>query len=86
MDFEVVPFRDSHGRWHRHILGAASDRSGSPAIWECCHEEASSADCIGFADWGSAIESGWQMVRKFLGQNSQLHWDPTDSMRISKKG
>jgi hypothetical protein len=88
MDFEVIPFRDSHGRWHRHILGTVPDQTNAPVICEGCHDEHSSADCIGFADWDSAIENGWQMVRNLLRTEftSAMEPAPVAKLVVSRAG
>lgn len=48
------PQRGISEHWHRNIFGTVPDQTNAPVICELCHDEHSSADCIGFADWDSS--------------------------------
>lgn len=69
MDFDVNAYRDPRGRWHHQILGPLSLRPGDAPVYEECHNPKATTRCIGFGDFTSAINDGWQRVRIILRQN-----------------
>jgi hypothetical protein len=66
VEFDVTPFRDLHGRWHRNIRLRTGSQMAPPSICARCHVERAGVACIGFDDWDSAAENGWQAVRELL--------------------
>jgi hypothetical protein len=66
MEFDVTPFRDLHGRWHRRIRFKMRGHAGPAAACGGCHEERAGVACMGFQDWDAAAEDGWRAVRQLI--------------------
>jgi hypothetical protein len=84
MDFDVNAYRDARGRWHHQILGPLTPPSATPPVYEECHDPKATTRCIGFCDFTSAINDGWQRVRMILRQTEgkpQKAAPPADEAR-----
>lgn len=84
MDFDVNAYRDAQGRWHHQILGPLPLQSADVPVYEECHNPKALTRCIGFADFASAINFGWQRVRIILNQTEgkpQKASPPADGIR-----
>ena len=68
MDFDVNAYRDTQGRWHHQILGPLPLQPTDPPVYEECHNPKAPTLCIGFPDFTTAINEGWQRVRVILKQ------------------
>jgi hypothetical protein len=68
MDFDVNAYRDAQGRWHHQILGPLPVQAPDAAVYEECHDPKAPVRCIGFTDFTTAINDGWQRVRVILKQ------------------
>jgi hypothetical protein len=68
MDFDVNAYRDTQGRWHHQVLGPLPLQPADAPVYEECHNPKSPTLCIGFPDFATAINDGWQRVRVILKQ------------------
>jgi hypothetical protein len=66
MRYDVFPFEDVKGRWHRQILGPIPELfAGSVPLLEPCHSSKSNPpNCAGFSDKDSALADGWKRVEE----------------------
>jgi hypothetical protein len=84
MDFDVNAYRDPRGRWHHQILGPLGLQAADAPVYQECHDPKSPTRCIGFPDFTTAINDGWQRVRVILKQTDgkpQKAAPPTDELR-----
>jgi hypothetical protein len=84
MDFDVNAYRDAQGRWHHQILGPLPLQSADAPVFEECHNAKAGTRCIGFTDFASAVNVGWQRVRVLLNQSEskpQKAAPPADGIR-----
>jgi hypothetical protein len=84
MDFDVNAYRDTRGRWHHQILGPLPLQAADAPVYEECHDPKAPTRCIGFPDFTTAINDGWQRVRVILKQTDgkpQKSAPSTDELR-----
>jgi hypothetical protein len=69
MRYDVYPFQDSRGRWHRNILGPIEENHvGVVPLYEPCHYSKSSLPaCPGFSDMEAAKKDGETRIRQIHG-------------------